>query len=113
MAPKNPPGPPMTLGNALGVHPHQPGREFPDKRIRGEPEPSRQSLNVRHNVRFSGKNRTITLEDAFWSAFKEISAAKNTSRPVLVQEIDQKRQHANLSSAMRLFVLDYYRKRAG
>ena len=47
----------------------------------------------------------------FWSALKEIAAAKNTSRPVLVAQSNNERQHANLSSAIRLFVLEYYRER--
>ena len=71
---------------------------------------------VRTVVRKRSINRarktSVTLEDPFWSALKEIATAKNISRPVLVEEINKKRQHANLSSAIRLFVLEYYRERA-
>jgi predicted DNA-binding ribbon-helix-helix protein len=51
------------------------------------------------------------MEDAFWDAFKEIAAAQGTSVVRLIAAIDSKRQHANLSSAIRLFVLDYYKQR--
>jgi len=49
------------------------------------------------------------LEDAFWTALKEIAVASNLSIPALVAAIDTEREHANLSSAIRLFVLDHYR----
>jgi predicted DNA-binding ribbon-helix-helix protein len=56
------------------------------------------------------------LEDAFWDAIKEIAAAQGSSAAQLVGRIDSERrgrQHANLSSAVRLFVLDYYRSKCG
>jgi predicted DNA-binding ribbon-helix-helix protein len=53
---------------------------------------------------------SVHLEDAFWVALKEIAAAQGTPVGRLVATIDSERQHANLSSAVRLFVLDYYRQ---
>ena len=74
---------------------------------------SRVRTTVRKRaIRLPRKTTSVTLEDAFWSALKEIGAAKDTSRAALVQEIDKKRQHGNLSSAVRLFILEYYRERA-
>ena len=57
------------------------------------------------------RKTSVTLEDAFWKALKEIATAKSIRLPALVQEIDKKRLQPNLSSAIRLFVLDYYRRR--
>jgi predicted DNA-binding ribbon-helix-helix protein len=54
---------------------------------------------------------SVHLENAFWDALKEIAAAQGTPVGRLVATIDSERQHANLSSAVRLFVLDYYRSR--
>jgi predicted DNA-binding ribbon-helix-helix protein len=54
------------------------------------------------------------MEDAFWTAFKEIAAAQRTSVSHLIATIESERHerhHTNLSSAIRLFVLDYYRSR--
>jgi predicted DNA-binding ribbon-helix-helix protein len=51
------------------------------------------------------------MEDVFWDAFKEIAAAQGTSVYRLIESIDSKRQDTNLSSAIRLFVLDYYKRR--
>jgi predicted DNA-binding ribbon-helix-helix protein len=56
------------------------------------------------------KHKTsISLEDEFWESLKEI--AKGTGEPVsqLISDINKGRQSANLSSAMRLFVLRHYR----
>jgi predicted DNA-binding ribbon-helix-helix protein len=52
---------------------------------------------------------SISLEPAFWSALKEIAASEELSIPQLVSRIDTEREHGNLSSAIRLFVLDHYR----
>jgi predicted DNA-binding ribbon-helix-helix protein len=54
------------------------------------------------------------MEGAFWTALKEIAAAQGTTIGRLIATIDherRERQHINLSSAIRLFVLDYYRSR--
>jgi predicted DNA-binding ribbon-helix-helix protein len=49
------------------------------------------------------------LEDAFWTGLKEIAAKRDLTLSDMVAAIDQDRRHGNLSSAIRLFVLDYYR----
>jgi predicted DNA-binding ribbon-helix-helix protein len=56
----------------------------------------------------------VTLEDAFWNVLKEIAATQGTSGSRLIATIDnerRERQHTNLSSAIHLFILDYYRSR--
>jgi predicted DNA-binding ribbon-helix-helix protein len=52
------------------------------------------------------------LEDAFLTALREIAVAKNLSIPRLVAAIDAERERDNLCSAVRLFVLDHYRRLA-
>jgi predicted DNA-binding ribbon-helix-helix protein len=71
--------------------------------------PRKTSTNVKRSIFTAGRKTSATLEDAFWNALYEIAACKNTSRPELVVMIDKKRSHPNLSSAIRLFVLDHYR----
>ncbi len=58
------------------------------------------------------RKTSITLETPFWEALKEIAASEALTPGQLVARIDQDRQHANLSSAIRLYVLDHYRRRA-
>ena len=57
----------------------------------------------------AGHKTSVSLEDEFWSALKEIAARRVTTLSELVSEVDKQRQHSNLSSALRLFVLDFYR----
>jgi predicted DNA-binding ribbon-helix-helix protein len=51
----------------------------------------------------------VSLEDAFWKGLKEIASGRDATLSELVASIDADRQHGNLSSALRLFVLDFYR----
>ena len=55
---------------------------------------------------------SVSLEEAFWNGMREISSLRNMTLSELVTEIDSNRQQGNLSSAIRLFVLDYFRTRA-
>jgi predicted DNA-binding ribbon-helix-helix protein len=64
----------------------------------------------KRSIRIGGHNTSIGLEDAFWQALGEIAVASNLSIPTLVAAIDADREHANLSSTIRLYVLDYYRR---
>ena len=50
----------------------------------------------------AGRNTNVALEDAFWTALKEIAAINSISVTRLVSTIDDERQHANLASAIRL-----------
>ena len=50
----------------------------------------------------------MSLEDAFWKGFNEIAASRNMTLSDLLSSIDSDRQHGNLSSAIRLFVLGHY-----
>ena len=73
--------------------------------------PRKPSLVVKRWLVTDGRNISFSLEDAFWNSLKEIAVSKNTSLPTLVGMIDKKRSLHNLSSALRVFVLDYYRER--
>jgi len=60
-------------------------------------------------VTIAGRKTGVTLEDAFWKALKEIASGRNMTASELVAAINSERQHLNLSSAVRVFVLDFYR----
>ena len=60
-----------------------------------------------------GRHKTsVSLEEAFCNGVKEISGQRDMTLSELAGEIDSNRQQGNLSSAIRLFVLDYFRTRA-
>ena len=67
---------------------------------------------VKRSIVVAGHKTSVSLEEAFWNGMKEISALRNITLSELVGEIDNNRQQGNLSSAIRLFVLDYFRSRA-
>ncbi|MET0277714.1 MAG: ribbon-helix-helix domain-containing protein [Pseudorhodoplanes sp.] len=68
-----------------------------------------KSSVVRRTIMIGRHKTSVSLEDAFWNGLKEIYRQQDMTLIDLVGEIDSNRQHSNLSSAIRLFVLDYYR----
>ena len=72
----------------------------------------RKSPIVIHSILIAGHRTSISVEDAFWKGLKEIAADRNMTLSDLVTTINSKRKHNNLSSAVRLFVLDHYRRQA-
>ena len=69
-----------------------------------------KSAVIKRSVRVAGHKTSVSLEDAFWRGLKEIAGEHHVSLSDLIDRIDSGRQHANLSSAIRLFVLDFYRE---
>src|ERR1700724_3389217 len=67
---------------------------------------------VKRSIVVAGHKTSVSLEEAFWNGMKEISGLRDMTLSELVGEIDSNRQQGNLSSAIRLFVLDYFRSRA-
>lgn len=68
-----------------------------------------KSLVVKRSVVIAGHKTSVSLEDAFWKGLKEIASGRDMTLSDLVAAIDSERQHGNLSSAIRLYVLDFYR----
>jgi predicted DNA-binding ribbon-helix-helix protein len=64
---------------------------------------------VKRSIVIAGHKTSVSLEDAFWKGLKEIAGDRNMTLSDLVATIDTDRRQGNLSSAIRLFVLDYYR----
>jgi predicted DNA-binding ribbon-helix-helix protein len=60
---------------------------------------------VKHSIAIAGHRTSVSLEEAFWQALKQVAAARGISLAALVAEIDAGRADANLSSAIRVFVL--------
>jgi predicted DNA-binding ribbon-helix-helix protein len=70
-----------------------------------------KSLVIRRPIIIAGRMTGVTVEDAFWKGLKEIAKQRHETLSHLVASIDADRQHANLSSAIRLYVLGFYRDR--
>jgi predicted DNA-binding ribbon-helix-helix protein len=68
-----------------------------------------KSTIVKHSIMIAGLKTSVSLEDQFWNALKVIAGERDMKLAKLVTSINSNRQHGNLSSAIRLFVLNYYR----
>ena len=68
-----------------------------------------KSLVVKRSIVVAGHKTSVSLEDAFWNGIREIASGRNITLSDLVTAVDSERQQGNLSSAIRLFVLDFYR----
>jgi predicted DNA-binding ribbon-helix-helix protein len=68
---------------------------------------------VKRSIVVAGHKTSVSLEDAFWKGLKEIANGRHLTLSELVAVIDTERLHGNLSSAIRLFVLDHYRAQSG
>jgi predicted DNA-binding ribbon-helix-helix protein len=68
-----------------------------------------KSLVSKRSIVIAGHKTSVSVEDEFWNSLKEIARERNMTLAELVGAIDADRQHANLSSAIRLFVLSVYR----
>jgi predicted DNA-binding ribbon-helix-helix protein len=68
-----------------------------------------KSLVIKRSVVVAGHKTSVSLEDAFWKGMKEIAHARDLTLSELIGAIDSEREYGNLSSALRLFVLEFYR----
>lgn len=68
-----------------------------------------KSSVVKRSIVVAGHKTSVSLEDAFWRGLKEIASSRAQTLSELVGLIDSGRAQGNLSSAIRLFVLDHYR----
>ena len=64
---------------------------------------------IKRSVVIAGHKTSVSLEDAFWKGLKDIAGTRDMTLSELVAAIDSERRHGNLTSAIRLFVLDHYR----
>jgi predicted DNA-binding ribbon-helix-helix protein len=71
----------------------------------------KKSLVIKRSIVVGGHKTSVSLEDDFWDALKEIARVNRVTLSDLVGSLDEQRQHGNLSSTVRLFVLNHYRRR--
>ena len=68
-----------------------------------------KSCVVKRSVKLGRHLTSVSLEDAFWNSLREIARSRQMTVTALLASVDAGRQYGNFSSAIRLFVLDYYR----
>jgi predicted DNA-binding ribbon-helix-helix protein len=68
-----------------------------------------QSLVLKRSTIIDDHRTSVSLEDDFWNALKDIAHKRSETLSDLIASIDQNREFANLSSALRVFVLQHYK----
>ena len=65
---------------------------------------------IKRSIAVAGHKTSVSLEDEFWKALKEMAIERDVKLSDIIAVIDGERQCGNLSSAIRVFVLGVYRK---
>jgi predicted DNA-binding ribbon-helix-helix protein len=66
-------------------------------------EGKHRSVTIRH------RRTSVCVEDVFWNCLKEIAKSRKQNLHHLIEEIERDREFANLSSAIRVFILQFYK----
>jgi predicted DNA-binding ribbon-helix-helix protein len=67
-----------------------------------------KSLVFKRSIIIDRHKTSVSLEDAFWNALRDIAHGRGETLSHLIASIDANRQSANLSSAVRIYVLRHY-----
>jgi predicted DNA-binding ribbon-helix-helix protein len=68
-----------------------------------------KSAIVKRSVVLAGHKTSVSLEEAFWRGLKDIASSRRSTLSNLIGSINTDREQGNLSSAIRLFVLNHYK----
>ena len=71
-----------------------------------------KSLILKRSIIIARQKTSVSLENEFWQALKQIAAGLDMPMAELVHQIGRQREYGNLSSALRLYVLEHYLGRA-
>jgi predicted DNA-binding ribbon-helix-helix protein len=63
---------------------------------------------TKHSIVFRGRKTSVSLEAPFWAALQKIASERKQALSETLTFISEQRQTTNLSSAVRVFVLDYF-----
>jgi predicted DNA-binding ribbon-helix-helix protein len=69
-----------------------------------------KSAITKRSIKLNGKKTSVSLEDEFWDGLLAIAKAKSTTPTALLRIVDADRSTRNMSSAIRVFVLNHYRR---
>jgi len=69
------------------------------------------SRPVKRSFSLRGHQTSISLEQPFWDALKDAAEKEGKTPAAIVAEIDEARGNSGLSGAVRMWILDYYRRR--
>ncbi len=73
----------------------------------------KKSAVIKHSILINSRKTSVSLENEFWLGLREIADHEHITVPVLVEEIDRSRETCNLSSAIRVYVFNHFRRERG
>ena len=65
----------------------------------------------KHTVKVNGHDTSVFIEEEFWLELKHISKLKKKSISVLISNVDKNKKSQNLSSAIRLYILNHLKNK--
>ena len=65
----------------------------------------------KHTVELNGHDTSVFIEEEFWLELKHISKLKKKSISVLISDVDKNKKTQNLSSAIRLYILNHLKNK--
>ncbi|MFZ1044634.1 MAG: ribbon-helix-helix domain-containing protein [Pseudolabrys sp.] len=68
---------------------------------------------IKRSIFINGRKTSVSLENEFWAGLHDIAKSRNATAAELVGEIDRQRTTVNLSSAIRIYVYNYFRSKEG
>ncbi|MCW6508510.1 ribbon-helix-helix domain-containing protein [Lichenifustis flavocetrariae] len=77
--------------------------------MRDARRPRAASAISKRSMLIAGHPTSISLEEVFWEGLKLVARDRGLSVAALVTEIDESREAANLSSAIRVFLFNRYK----
>jgi predicted DNA-binding ribbon-helix-helix protein len=63
----------------------------------------------KRSIEIDGRNTSISLEDAFWECLQKIADERKVTPSRLISGIEAGRRTGNLSSVLRVFILEHYK----
>ena len=73
-------------------------------------EHAKKTCVIKRSILINGHKTSVSLEDEFWRGLHDVAHDKYTTVPRLVEQIDRTTSNCNLSSAIRVFVFNYFRQ---
>ena len=70
------------------------------------------SLVTKRSIVLDGHKTSVSLEDVFWECLRKIADERHETLSYLVSGIDERRKTGNLSSAIRVFIVEFYKDRS-
>jgi predicted DNA-binding ribbon-helix-helix protein len=67
---------------------------------------------IKRSIFINGRKTSVSLENEFWAGLHDIAKSRKTTAVKLVEEINRQRSTVNLSSAIRIYVYNYFRREA-